>query len=268
MSIRVVDADDEHSRYVSLCTHIDEKGPVRMRAADMRLQWLKNQAKLGGMKTKVAIDENGKPLGFIHIVPIESPSSGMIGRDLMVIPCLTINYQLVYKRVHGTGVGKALVQACEQEAGKKDFKGLAIYAYSGDFWFMPSVFFQKLGFEKVPSASNIWVKKWAKIGDPTEPIVHYEYIPVSGKVVIDFFWSPYCLTVCVEVTNIREVASEFDERVVLREYRTDDPEIFARYGITRAIYINGKHKDWGYAAPKEELLKEIQRAFDAISKIL
>ena len=85
------------------------------------------------MKTKVTLDENGEPLGFIHMTSIESPASGMIGKNLMVIPCLTINYKLVYNRVHGTGVGRCLVEACEEEAKERGFKGIAVYAYSGGF---------------------------------------------------------------------------------------------------------------------------------------
>lgn len=261
MPIRVVDAGERHMRYVSLCTHVDEEDPDHVRAAEMRMRWLKGRSGLGGMRTKVALGEDGEPLGFIHMIPIGSPVSGMIGRGLMVIPCLTINYQLVYAQRHGTGVGRALVQACEEEARKRGFKGLAVYAYGGDFWFMPSAFFQKLGFERVSEGSNIWVKRWGYAEDPTEPPVHYQYRPIPGKVVIDYFWSPFCFTVCKEIINIREVASEFGDRVVLREYRTDDPISFARYGMLRALFINGQRKDWGYEAPKEELRKEIAKAF-------
>ena len=108
--------------------------------------------------------------------------------------------------------------------------------------------------------SNIWVKKWSDVENPTEPEVHYEYRPTPSKVVIDYFWTPFCFTVCKEVANIREVASEFGDRVELREYRTDDPELFARYGMLHALFINGQKKGWGYEAPKEELRKEIEKA--------
>ncbi|MDQ1281474.1 MAG: N-acetyltransferase [Thermoproteota archaeon] len=263
MSIVVMNMKDEHLRYVSLCTHTDEKENSEcLQAADMRLQWLKDAAKRG-MKTEVAINEKGEPLGFIHMVPIKSPCSGMIGRDLMVIPCLTINYQLVYKRLQGTGVGRALVQACEKEARKRKFKGLAVYAYSGDFWFMPSLFFQKLGFERIPS-TNIWIKKWDEVEDPKEPTINYKYVPIPGKVVIDYFWSPSCLTTCQEAINIRDVVSEFESRVVLNTHRADDPEIFKNHGLIRALYINGKRKDWGYAAPKDALRKEIADLLETI----
>jgi len=255
LSIRVVDVEEEHWRYVSLCTHVDEENPDNLRAAELRLKWLR----ASDVKTKVAIDGDGKPLGFIHVVPIEAPLSGMVGRNFMVIPCLTLGYQLVYGRRHGTGIGRGLIQAVEEEAKERGFKGLAVYAYGGDFWFMPSAFFQRLGFKQV-GGSNIWVKKWGEAEDPTSSRAHYEYKPIPGKAVVDYFWAPFCFTVCKEVLNIRQVVSEFGDRVELREYRADDPEIAARHGLFRALFINGEHKDWGHEALKEDLRKEIRKS--------
>lgn len=257
--VRVINVNDDYWRYVSLCTHIDEVNSERVKTSKMRLAWLKERTKAEGMVIKVAISDGGKALGFIHSVPIESPLSQMIGSELMVIPCLTINYQLVFNRVHGTGVGRLLVQSCEDEAKQNGLKGLAVYAYSGDFWYMPSAFFQKLGFRRVAKTSDIWVKTWSDIKEPTSFRKSYEYHPVSGKIVIDYFWSPFCLTVCREIRNIREVTYEFGEKVVLREYRSDDPEIFEKFGLFRALFINGQLKNWGYAAPKEELRKVITK---------
>jgi len=256
MSIRVVDAGCEHWKYISLCTHVDEENRDHLHAAYMRLQWLLQSE---AMKTKVAVNEDGSPRGFIHMTPIDSPLSGMKGKGLMVIPCLTLSYQLVYGGKHGTGVGRALVQACEEEARERKFKGIAVYAYTGDFWFMPSAFFQRLGFERVKT-SNIWVWKWGDAEDPAEVKAHYEYRPTPGKVAVDYFWSPFCFTVCKEVINIRQVTAEFGDQVELREYRADDPKIAAQYSMSRALFINGQRKDWGHEALKEDMRKEIREA--------
>jgi len=252
-SLRVVDADDRHFRYVSLCTHVDSDSPDQVKAAERRLGWLKEQIREGRMAVKVAINGDGKPVGFMHLIPIEFPTSGLVGRDLMVIPCLTSERA---PKERGTGVGRVLVEAAEQEARSKGLKGLAVHAYDGDFWFMPSGFFERLGFRRVGD-SEIWVKRWAETDVPFLRPSRYSYVPVLGKVVIDYFWSPFCLTVCQEVESIRQVAEEFGDGIMLREYRADDPDVAARYGMGRALFINGERRDWGYAAPKEELRRVV-----------
>ena len=117
--MHIVNINDEYWRYVSLCTHIDEVNTELVKASNMRLTWLKEKVKAEEIIIKVAINDDGKALGFIHVVPIKSVLSQMIGRELMVIPCLTINYQLIYNQVHGTGVGRLLVQSCEDEAKQR-----------------------------------------------------------------------------------------------------------------------------------------------------
>ena len=124
--VRVINVNDDYWRYVSLCTHIDEINSERVKASNMRLACLKERFKVDGLVIKVAISDDGKALGFIHCVPIESPLSQMIGSELTVIPCLTVNYQLVFNRVHGTGVGRLLVQSCKDEAKQNGLKGLAV----------------------------------------------------------------------------------------------------------------------------------------------
>jgi len=60
------------------------------------------------------------------------------------------------------------LEACEQEERQRGFKGLAVLAYTDDFWFMLSTFFKKVGFTRVSMESDIWVKNWAEVEDPTE----------------------------------------------------------------------------------------------------
>jgi GNAT superfamily N-acetyltransferase len=257
MVIKVVNASEGYWRYASLCTHIDEGHTEFEQAAAMRQTWLEKRSREGHIAIKVAIDGKDNPLGFVHLVPIQAPMSAMIGEDLWVIPCLTIDFQRVYKNIHGSGVGRVLIHASEEHTKQEGGKGLAVYAYSGDMWFMPAAFFEKVGFTRVSQASNIWVKKWADVKDPRPLVKQYNYRPVQGKIVIDYFWSPFCLTSCQEVINVREIVSEFYDQVVLREYRSDNTDTVKMFGLVRALFINGKQVNWGYAAPTEELRKQL-----------
>jgi hypothetical protein len=48
--------------------------------------------------------------------------------------------------------------------------------------------------------------------------------------------------------------------VLLREHCADDPAVRARYGIYRAIYIDGQEIGWGYEAPRDGLRAAIREA--------
>ena len=99
----------------------------------------------------------------------------------------------------------------------------------------------------------------------TFPDRHYEFVPAKRKVAIDLFWSRSCLTTDTEALRVREVALEFGDSVLLREYCSDDADIRSRHGIMRAISVNGKEVGWGYEAPKEGLRKKIREAQQNLS---
>jgi hypothetical protein len=59
---------------------------------------------------------------------------------------------------------------------------------------------------------------------------------------------------------VREVARELGDAVLLREYCSDDADVRSRYGIFRAIFVNGQEVGWGYEAPREGLREKIREA--------
>jgi hypothetical protein len=46
--------------------------------------------------------------------------------------------------------------------------------------------------------------------------------------------------------HVREVCAEFGDDVILREYDATMPGMRERFGIPRALYIDGVEKGWGY----------------------
>ena len=94
--MEIVDLNKGFLDFVSLCTHVDTTSPDLLRAAQIRKDWLLERSKKG-LRVKVALDK-GKPVGFIHCLPIELDTRGMSEKDLMTIPCLTLNYKWVYEQ--------------------------------------------------------------------------------------------------------------------------------------------------------------------------
>ncbi len=258
--MRVVALTEEHMRFVTLCTHIDDPNEERDGITWVRESWLRNTL-AKGLRVKVVIDE-GRPVGFAHCLPIELGAWGMSGKDLMTVPCLTLEYNRVYRREHGSGYGRALMEAVEAEA-KKEKKGVAVLAYDHDFWFMHFSFFKKLGYIEVARQGSavIMLKAFEPVDPPVMHKLNYRHQLVPGKVVVDAFWNPICLTSIIEIHRIREVCAEYGDKVILNEFNCGNKNVLERYQTSRALLINGAPKDWGYAAPRDELRNEIDRAF-------
>lgn len=257
--MQVVDLTDEHMHFVTSCTHVDDPNEESDSAARVRESWLRHN--LGeGLKVKVAVDD-GRPVGFVHCLPIELGAWGMSGKDLMTIPCLTLRYERVYRRELDSGYGRALIQAVAAEA-KKEKKGVAVMAYDNDFWFMPASFFKRLGYQEVARHGDavIMLKPFEPVEHPVMHILNYQPQLISGKVTFDAFWNPLCMTSIVEIHRVREVCAEFGDKVILNEFDCGNKDVLERYQTSRALFINGEYKGWGYEAPRDGLRKEIARA--------
>jgi hypothetical protein len=170
---------------------------------------------------------------------------------------------LGYVRKRSDGYGKVLIEAVEKEA-KKNKKGVAVLSYDHDFWFMTSSFFKKLGYKEMARQGNavIMLKAFEPVDPPVMHKSNYQPQLIQGKVVVEAFWNPICLTSLLEIHRVREVCAECGDKVILNEFNCGDKDILDKYRTSRALFINGKPKDWGYAAPRDELKKEIERALE------
>lgn len=261
LEIRDMTAGDEY--YVGACTHVGESEEMDACAA-RRAAWLR-QMHGSGLRVKVAALD-GERVGFAYVMPVEISPWGPLGENLLVLPCL-----VAQERAKGKGAGRALLKAAEAEARKQDKKGLVTVVYDHHFWFMPASFFTRCGFAPArhrEAAAFPGVKEmimWkrfdssAKVPLFLEP--GYRYEPLPGKVVIDLFWNTFCQTSVLEAGRVREVAGEFEDSVVLREYCADDRGVLLRHQISRGIFVNGREIGWGYEAPREGIREAIAGCF-------
>jgi len=259
MEIHDMKASDEY--FVGTCTHTNESEEMDS-CASRRLAWLSAMYR-EGLRIKVAAF-GGQRAGFLHVIPIEHCPWGPLGHDLLVIPCL-----YVANKSHG--VGKALLAAAEEEAGRQRRKGIVTIGYYHDFWFMPASFFEANGFSKCGGAKQGYFDSknraavlWRVFDEHAKaPVLlkpHYQFKPVPGKVVIDLFWNAFCQTSNIEAERVREVAAEFGGSVALNEFSADDRPALLRHQIARGIFINGREIGWGYEAPKAGIREAIGQA--------
>ena len=255
-SIEIRDMLPEDEYFVSTCTHENESDEIDA-SAGRRLAWLRSKEP-DGLRVKVAL-RDGMRVGFLYAMPIELSPWGLLGEDLLVFPCLFVSTD-----AQGGGIGRALVEAAEEQARIQGLKGVATMGfYWEDFWFMPAPFFTGLGYEEAVRKGDfalLWKALDPSAKAPRMLRRDYTFEPVPGKVVVDLFWHTFCLTSDQEAARVREVAAEFGDAVVLREYCADDRDTLLRYQIPRAIFINGKEIGWGYEAPKEGVRDAITEA--------
>lgn len=260
-------AGKERQYYTATCSHIHESEESDM-AAEKRSVWYK-KIRSKGFRTKVAFFDE-KPVGFLHMVPIESSHWGPLGKDLMVILC-----QHVANEVRGKGIGRTLLQTAEEETKREGRKALVVCAYYyEDFWFMPGLFYEKHGFNSVlrkkvtkkgekdflDEEAILW-KVFDKSAEPPRfPKPNYHFHAVKGKVIVDLFSDTFCKP--IEAQRVRDIVKEFGDNVILNEYSADDSQVFKKYQISRAIFINGQEIGWGYNAPKKGIREAIQRAVE------
>ena len=254
VQIRDMQAEDEY--YVATCSHVNESAETDA-SGHRRLEWIRSMQPKG-MVVKVAVGD-GKPCGFLLAMPGDvCPVIMLAEHEVLVVPCLWVPPGQQKK-----GIGSALLAAAEDYARANGFKAIATQGRYNKFWFMPGAFFEKRGYtfvERAGALAILWKTFDAAPPSPRLMKPRYEFQPALGKVVVDLFWLPSCLTTDVEAQRVREVAAEFGDRVVLNEYRGDDRQTLLRYQNPRAIYVNGRKIDWGYAAPREGIREAIQKA--------
>ena len=263
--MQVIDLNDEHMRFVASCTHMQDLDEESERAREVRESWLRDSL-AEGLKVKVAVD-NGEPVGFAHCLPVEMGCSGIAGKDLMIIPCLTLKNGRVYNQEHGSGYGRALMTAVELEAKNAQKKGVAVIAFEHQCWFMPAPFFRRLDYQEVDrdGAAVLMLKAFTDVITPVIRKLNYTPQLTPGKVTVDAFWGPLCLTSIVEINRVKEVCAAYGDKVICNEFNGADIETLEQYQTCRDLFFNGVRKDWGYAAPRDELKKEIDRALTAIT---
>lgn len=253
--ITIRDMQDDDEAFVGSCTHVGETAEWTA-SCQRRVPWLRDQFERS-LRIKVA-RLDGIHAGFLYVVPIEVAAWGPVGRDLMLIQCLTIKDEAKSK-----GLGRRLVAAAEEETQKQERKAVTVVGFYHDFWFMPATFFEKCGYKvarRKGKAALLWKVFDPSAEAPAFPDRRYEFVPAEGKVAIDLFWSRSCLTTDTEAQRVREVAEEFGDSVLLREYCSDDPEVRKAHGIFRGIFVNGTEVGWGYEAPKDGLRDKIRQA--------
>lgn len=229
------------------------------KGAELRIDWIKKWLSLG-YRAKIAYQQ-GRPIGFVDYLPIETQID-IAGQDIILINCINIIPNSSYR---GKGYGKLLLDEAEIDV-KKLSKGVAVIAHNHPRW-MPISFFTKRGYKVVDERDSeikemLMLKAFCLVGPPKFVKQKYDYKPkpVSGKVVVEIFWSGVCPHNLLSVELLKDVLSEFGNKVLIKEVATNDlpSDVIKKYGHGYGFYINGKPNFWLLGASRDEIHREVE----------
>jgi len=236
--MKIIDLPEEHQQQYFMC--LEDWSDEMKEAGDHKEVWY-HKMKDSGLGVKLALDDDDNVGGMIQYIPIEH--SIVDGSDLYFIYCIWVHG---HKKGRGNfqkkGMGTALLQAAEADARSRGAKGIAAWGVWLPFW-MKASWFKKHGYRKV-DREGMQVLLWKPFTDDAVPPKWIksrkkpETIP--GRTTVTAFLNGWCPAGNMTFERAKRAAAEFGDRVVFQEIDTSDRDVFLEWGISDALYIDGK----------------------------
>jgi hypothetical protein len=140
-------------------------------------------------------------------------------------------------------------------------KGIAAWGIKWPFW-MKASWFKKQGYTKVdkdgmsillwkPFTDDAVPPKWIK--DKKQPE------KIAGKVAVTSFINGWCPAQNMVYERAKRAVSEFGDRVDFQEIHTFDRDKFLEWGISDALFIDGKQIRTGPPPSFDKIRKKIAK---------
>lgn len=255
--MEVVDLTEEHEQLYFLC--LEDWSDEMKESGDHKEIWY-NKMKDKGLRVKLAKDDNGEIGGMIQYLPIEN--SILEGKDMYFITCIWVHgYQEGRGNFQKKGMGKALLNAAEEDAKKKGAKGISAWGVSMPFW-MKASWFKKQGYKKVDK-NGVAVLLWKPFSNDAVPPkwIREKKRPkkASGKVTVTAFMNGWCPAQNIVFERAKRASSEFGDKVSFQGINTSNRKIFLEWGIADALFIDGKEVRTGPPPSYEKIKKLIAK---------
>lgn len=262
----IIDLTDKYQSSYYSC--LEDWSAEMKEAGDHKAVWYQKM-KDKGLRVKLALDDQGEAGGMIQYMPVEY--SLVAGNDLYFINCIWVHgYQEGRGNFQKQGMGKALLQAAEADVKAKGAKGIAAWGIWLPFW-MKASWFKKQGYTRT-DRNGIAVLLWKPFtGDAVPP----KWIkrkkkpePVPGQVTVTAFRNGWCPAQNLIFERAKKAATELGNKVVFRDVDTFDREVFLEWGISDALFIDGKSVRTGPPPPYEKVKNLIARRVKKLARAL
>lgn len=254
--------EDLSEKYLdSYCACLEEWNEEVKEAGNHKACWYK-EMKDKGLGVKLAISKEGNPVGMIQYVPVEH--SYAEGKDLYAIHCIWVHgHKQGVGNQQKKGIGKALLQAAEEDVREKGAKGMVAWGLSIPIW-MKASWFRKRGYTKVdqmgflgeqmvwkPFTEGATQPRWYRLKKKPEK--------VPGQVTVTGLMNGWCTVGNMAFERAKRAAAEFGDKVVFREIDTRNRETFLEWGVSDALFIDDKRIRTGPPPSYEKIRKKIAR---------
>lgn len=260
-TVHVVDLPERHTPSYLVC--LEDWSPEMHEGREHKVRWFE-KARQRGLRVKLAIDDDDRPLGMIQYVPIEL--SPIEGEGLYMILCIWVHgYSKGVGDAQGQGIGTRLLAAAEQDVRALGATGLAAWGLHLPVW-MKASWFKKHGYVTVdrvgvrelvwkPFASDAQAPRWV------EP----QPVPVAapGQVEVTAYLNGWCPAANLVYDRSRRAADEAGPPVRFTTIDTSDRHAFLRCGHVDEVFVNGRVVQRGappsYRAIRRKIDRQVRR---------
>ncbi len=236
--MEIVDLSAEYENSYLHC--LEEWSDEMDQAGDHKSRWYRKMSDRG-LRVKLAIDDEGHPIGMIQYLPIEH--SMALGSDLYMIMCIWVHgHKEGVGNRQGHGTGKALLAAAESDAMELGAKGLAAWGLVFPVW-MNALWFKKHGYsttDRRGMRSLVW-KPFTDDAVPPRWIDRGPKPPrVDGKVAVTAYMNGWCPAQNLIYERAKKAAATFGDDVVFESHDTSEQAAMISCGESDCVYLDGK----------------------------
>jgi GNAT superfamily N-acetyltransferase len=253
----IVDLSEEYLG--TYCQCLEEWSPELKDAGPHKRCWYEeNRGR--GLRVKLAKDDRGLIVGMIQYMPSER--SPIVGEGLYYIYCVWVHgYAMGVGNNQHRGIGKRLLEAAEEDARSLGAKGMVAWGLRLPL-FMRSAWFKRQGYKKVDSdgLAELVFKRFSP--DAKRPAFIKRRValqPGKDRVKITSFINGWCPAQNLVHERAKRVAEESPDCVEFERIDTGTKEKMQEYGLTDALYIDGRQVRTGPPPSYEKIKKLVER---------
>jgi GNAT superfamily N-acetyltransferase len=242
------------------CVCLEDWSPELAEAGDHKRRWYERM-KGKGLRVKLALDDRREVGGMIHYAPIEE--TFVEGKDLCLVYCVWVHgYEKGRGNFQGKGMGRALLEAAEEDAHARGAKGMVAWGLDLPF-FLRASWFRKQGYRTADRLGGFQALVWKPFAaDAVKPRwLRPKRRPQTtpGKVTVTALVNGWCPAQSLACERAKRAAAAFGEKALFREVDTLDHATLLEWGSGDALFIDRKTVRTGPPPTYETLYKKIAR---------